>query len=367
VTHWYRIAFFIPIVPIVIALLLMLNINRQWETTYTTYFPLTQHLTQLRNNLNEGHLWLEEAIAGDTSIDLDTQVFEHFEHPRFEKLIYQDFGLYSEVEDGVATALKEIDDGADQLLILVHERLENTVKHAVGSTKDEEFDKSFLVLVHQIDQTHNMIQSIIDYRVAQQKSLFLYTTILFTLVSLYIFYRFYRMSLKLHSQKQKFEHDAHHDKLTGVANRHRLNQEMEHIDQLDEKSDCAFILMDIDHFKVINDTYGHVRGDEVLKEISSIMAQSIRGSDLLGRWGGEEFLLICKGISIEHAIELSERIRLKIERHDFGLERGVSGSFGVASLESGQSSSDAIHHADMALYEAKANGRNQVVRFSTDN
>jgi diguanylate cyclase (GGDEF)-like protein len=359
----YRIAFFIPIVPIIIALTLMVNTNRVWESTYETYIPLTHHLTSLRNNLFEGHLWLEESISGDTNIDLDKQVYNHFEHPRFEELIYHDRSQYSEVASSIWKALEKIDKEADELLMMVHVRLDNATLYAVGSQKDELFDAQFIKLIDHIDVTQATIQTHIDNKVTTQKELFFNSTILFALVSFYIFYRFYRVSLNVHSQKRKFEYDAHHDKLTGIANRHRLNIELDTIDKMSTDKDYTFILMDLDHFKHINDTFGHAKGDEVLKEVASIMTQSIRESDLVGRWGGEEFIIICSGISVTHATQLAERIRQKIELYPFDLDRVVTASFGIACLEEEQVCDAAIHDADVALYEAKANGRNQVVCF----
>jgi len=159
------------------------------------------------------------------------------------------------------------------------------------------------------------------------------------------------------------------DGLTGLYNRRYLNS---HIDNLllqlgpDGKS-FSVILIDIDHFKLINDTHGHGAGDEVLREFSKRVQRSIRGVDLVARMGGEEFVVVMPDTGLGVACIVAERLRQAIAEHAFPVttdgpaEIKVTSSFGVAEAETGMSSSDLFGAADEALYDAKRSGRNQVV------
>jgi diguanylate cyclase (GGDEF)-like protein len=163
----------------------------------------------------------------------------------------------------------------------------------------------------------------------------------------------------------KFE--AAHDRLTGLANRGSI------LDQLDrdlsrsrrEKGALSVILADLDHFKRINDEYGHAAGDKVLREVGSRMRTVLRVYDTVGRYGGEEFLMVLPGADLEGALEAGERVRAAIRStpiHDQGREMWASASFGAASTSTFGFNADAlIRGADDALYKAKAQGRDRVV------
>jgi diguanylate cyclase (GGDEF)-like protein len=123
-------------------------------------------------------------------------------------------------------------------------------------------------------------------------------------------------------------------------------------------------MIDLDHFKAINDTYGHSAGDSVLVEVSTIFADLCRSSDRIGRYGGEEFLIVLPETKIDEAKELAERIRIGLMEHQFcqsqSLELKVTCSIGVAQLKPDQSQSELLQIADEALYKAKSMGRNKV-------
>ena len=132
-----------------------------------------------------------------------------------------------------------------------------------------------------------------------------------------------------------------------------------------EKQPFAVALFDLDHFKKINDQYGHVTGDHVLKEISTRIRESIRPYDLIGRYGGEEFLLILPGCDMSAATRQTERLRLRIAEAPISYESHsihVTVSIGVTVYCGGEMRlEDIIGVADRALYQAKSNGRNQIV------
>lgn len=122
----------------------------------------------------------------------------------------------------------------------------------------------------------------------------------------------------------------------------------------------SLILLDIDHFKAVNDNYGHPMGDKVLRQVCSILTSNLRQSDALGRWGGEEFLILLPQIHIAAAASVAEKLRVAVSSADFGLETSVTISLGVAELHADESAGDWITRADKALYLAKARGRDQL-------
>jgi diguanylate cyclase (GGDEF)-like protein len=121
--------------------------------------------------------------------------------------------------------------------------------------------------------------------------------------------------------------------------------------------------LDLDHFKRINDTYGHLQGDRVLIELSGLLSATIRATDLLGRWGGEEFLVICPGMTLAAASNApSSCVRRCVPRSLPGLEQPQTASLGVASYRVGESREELITRVDAALYRAKLDGRDRVVQ-----
>ncbi len=169
----------------------------------------------------------------------------------------------------------------------------------------------------------------------------------------------YRQSLEL----------AATDPLTGLNNRRYLSNHLgRQITRAKEtRKACSILMVDVDHFKRINDTYGHPAGDEVLKALSERLKFNIRGIDLACRYGGEEFVIVMPEADMATAEKVAERLRESIAERTFelGNNRGlitVTASIGVASLEAGDvNASSLIERADKALYAAKAAGRNKVV------
>ncbi len=155
---------------------------------------------------------------------------------------------------------------------------------------------------------------------------------------------------------------AHTDPLTGALNRQGLREVLMrrlhvagHVDE-----EMAVVFMDLDHFKRINDEYGHDAGDEVLRRFAAVIRGEVRSSDKLARWGGEEFLLLCPETDVPHAVTMLDKLRAALARQDWPHGLRVTSSFGVTSLKPDEDIGAAIKRADGALYLAKANGRNRV-------
>lgn len=152
---------------------------------------------------------------------------------------------------------------------------------------------------------------------------------------------------------------AFKDSLTGVFNRNGLDNYFENIkDALLNKEEYTMILFDIDHFKKINDTYGHIIGDQVLKSLSSLVKSKLRSHDKLFRWGGEEFVIIVK-TSLENSAKLAEKLRGMIEKRLFCENISLTCSFGVSAIDK-IDLQKVFEQADVALYKAKNGGRNRV-------
>jgi len=156
------------------------------------------------------------------------------------------------------------------------------------------------------------------------------------------------------------------DPLTGCYNRREFENQIQRSvsDATRHKKALSIFIFDIDHFKKVNDTYGHPAGDKVLKAIANIVNQNMRRGDTLTRYGGEEFIAILPETDRYRAIELADRLRQKIETMEIETDRGlikVKASFGVAQLDPDTDSPRLIQDADEMLYKAKLNGRNKVM------
>ena len=156
------------------------------------------------------------------------------------------------------------------------------------------------------------------------------------------------------------------DALTGAANRRHVEQMLDvEVFRASASRPLSLIVIDIDHFKHVNDTHGHLAGDAVLRGITHILQMHIRADNLLGRWGGEEFLLICGDTGLDAATRLAERLRAKLAQHAFPGVGNKTASFGVAEARDKETAQSMIARADAALYEAKAKGRNRVCTAAT--
>jgi diguanylate cyclase (GGDEF)-like protein len=174
----------------------------------------------------------------------------------------------------------------------------------------------------------------------------------------------------LRDLNQTLQEASLRDPLTGLANRRMLMERLRAEEQRASRSEQAFVLamIDVDHFKLINDSWGHEVGDRALAEIARVLQASVRGSDLCGRWGGEEFLLLLPETTLAESAPLIERLRecLRGLRVLVGSEAlAITASFGVAERQPGESYSQTLNRADAALLAAKRNGRDCCVLASS--
>ena len=167
----------------------------------------------------------------------------------------------------------------------------------------------------------------------------------------------------IQEKNKELERLAITDKLTNLYNRRKLDELLHNELNRYERFGHTFgvAILDIDHFKKVNDSYGHQEGDKVLVEISNILRTHIRKTDFVGRFGGEEFVIICPESQENGVYNLMENIRKDIEKHDFKKIGKITTSFGIAILKENDTIESILKRADEALYEAKKLGRNRVV------
>jgi len=153
------------------------------------------------------------------------------------------------------------------------------------------------------------------------------------------------------------------DMLTGLYNRHKMDQELTQQKAVANRynTNFAVMILDIDHFKRINDTFGHNVGDTSLKAFAQILREQTRESDLVGRWGGEEFLILIPEADKVSLEQMAENLRANVERYPFDVVGQLTTSVGVAVYHPGESIRELVSRADNALYRAKNSDRNCVV------
>jgi diguanylate cyclase (GGDEF)-like protein len=168
----------------------------------------------------------------------------------------------------------------------------------------------------------------------------------------------------------KLENLAFRDKLTGLYNRHYLMNRLAEIGKLSKRYEerSSLMMLDLDHFKKVNDTYGHMVGDETLRAVAKQVVGTLRETDIASRYGGEEFIVICPHTSIHECEKLAERIRLavsQIEENDLGYSGSQTVSAGVFEIPPAHNLTidQILNYLDQALYRAKQEGRNRVAVY----
>ena len=172
----------------------------------------------------------------------------------------------------------------------------------------------------------------------------------------------YQYKKKLSMKNKKLMKISLTDMLTGVSNRRFIDEEImkAHERAIDTNTCYSLIIADLDHFKNVNDTYGHHVGDQVLIEFTTLIQSELNRNSLIGRWGGEEFMILCNDTSSIEAEKIAENLRKAVEENNFPMIKNLTCSFGVASYKKNTIYHDIVRFADQALYEAKDMGRNTI-------
>lgn len=220
---------------------------------------------------------------------------------------------------------------------------------------------------HTKDSSHKLIPFIISllgfavwsiaYLASSYHSSIIWLVLLLCQMVIYFVFSIY--SYKLYIQ-------ANIDSLTGVSNRRYFTSKVSDLSKM--KFPISLLILDIDNFKMINDVYGHIAGDEVLKQIAEIFRQNIRKTDLASRWGGEEFTILFPNTNNEKALEIAEELRDIVEKSNF--DTGISTvsitiSIGIATTTQPIQPNEFVQSADIALHKAKET-KNAVVSYDTE-
>ncbi len=173
----------------------------------------------------------------------------------------------------------------------------------------------------------------------------------------------YSKNIELKNANEKLKLLSITDSLTRLYNRRKMNIEIEKEYKRSKryKTKFSLIMFDIDWFKKINDTYGHQAGDEVLKELSNLTKEIVRSTDIVSRWGGEEFLILCMETDLDTAKNLAQRLREATENYQFSVGKKVTISIGVEEFDGDESIDELLKNVDNKLYRAKDSGRNCVM------
>ena len=248
--------------------------------------------------------------------------------------------------------------------IKISSRLNASVSLAIGTRNDEPMLHTiFEKLIYLVSEKEK--QEILNHWISVEESTamdysFLWKTFgVLGIITLFFLYRNYELS----KYNRILQTISHTDPLTQLFNRIQLDKELARNYELFLRygTTCGVIIIDIDHFKEINDTFGHQVGDEVLKQFAQLLHVSLRATDIAGRWGGEEFLIICPNTDMKDLLSVAENLRKKIAQHDFAHRiTSVTASFGINTFENGKDLNNIIKKADDALYDAKDSGRNRV-------
>lgn len=250
-------------------------------------------------------------------------------------------------------------------VLKVSSRLDDKVELSVATRNDEpRLGAIFEKLVNQLDDTsmqsiYNRWTSTIE-QVAWFDKNMIWKILLVILVAIFAFtWRYFilkRYNVKLLELSIT-------DKLTGLYNRQKTDEKLgEEQRKVDRYPDyiCSIMIIDVDHFKSVNDQFGHQSGDAVLRLLSHIFKSTLRETDVIGRWGGEEFMVILPNTSIEQGAIVAETLRRTVETYPFDLNQPITISVGIGKLKKSLSIHETIAFIDEALYEAKKSGRNQV-------
>jgi len=252
-------------------------------------------------------------------------------------------------------------------VLKISSRLDQNVKLAIASRNDQpQLNEIFEILVNNLTEVE--LQAIYNKWVAvvAQDQEFDYSyawnllSVIFLILSGYIVHY-----IKLKKINNSLLTLSITDKLTGLYNRVKTDEVLIEQKAVVDRygTELSVILLDIDLFKSINDNYGHLRGDSVLIEFAKIIKQNIRNTDYAGRWGGEEFLIVCPNIGLQEAMILANKLLDKIRSHAFSEVINITASAGVNFFTKDKSIEATIYNADQALYQSKENGRDQVTAF----
>jgi diguanylate cyclase (GGDEF)-like protein len=226
-----------------------------------------------------------------------------------------------------------------------------SIKEALAFIKEKEYKRAIVI------NKHGKLTGVIS-----QKELISLTYSRWALLMKEYQIELSAINTVLESKNKEYEVMASTDSLTGLYNRYKFSELYlsTYISMIQRHNDMSLIMLDIDYFKKVNDTYGHNAGDKVLIQISHVLLRTLRNIDIICRWGGEEFIVILPTAALAQATIIANKLREQIQSVKIDTVGHVTASFGVSQVKEGEEMQDAINRADQALYRAKSDGRNCV-------
>lgn len=272
----------------------------------------------------------------------------------------------SKINSEIKPIIKNIYEANNELVYLEKKSFECVVnynfKDAQAILNSDEYEENKLIYSQAIDD-------IIKYLTSENEKMLSYVNkyfnkvnfIMIAILLLIIILVIYLINI-LKNHSQELYNISILDPLLNIANRRHLDSLLEYEIQRAKRYNSTFsiIMFDIDFFKKINDTYGHKMGDKILKELTQFIKNKIRTSDILGRWGGEEFLIIIPETNLEKAVNVAQNLRKAVEEKVFVNNIKITLSFGVTEYKNSLKSNELFDNVDKAMYEAKKTGRNKV-------
>lgn len=355
---------------LVVAFMITHNFHVGYNMT-SKYIPLIDAATEIKLEVTTAHLWLEEIVSGDRNEDIN-KIIEGIEGAIWYTSAIMHGGTnhkgtFLPIENKkIEYKLESILNKLQKIQKITELRYKNLGNSYAGSEMDKEYDAMFKSIIVEASSVENTLQSIIFSELKTYK-----ITYYITLVALFIF--LFIVSLILTRYEKRLQEMSITDPLTKLYNRLYMENIFETELHRAKRYQQVFsiIFVDIDHFKKVNDEFGHDVGDVVLIEIANILKSNSRALDTVARWGGEEFIILCPETDMKSAETLAQKLRQAVESHKMQHVVGnnepiIVGhktcSFGVSQYtEEDNSVKHIIKRADNALYEAKNNGRNQVV------
>ena len=299
----------------------------------------------------------------------DEKLFKS-EHSHYTQSEFRDF-LYDKatLQDVMELRLAKIYALNKKIAPEVQDRLQKGESFAVYFFDEDIYNEREIVVtflaVKNLDAktvayiVHYKFDTFLELLLGKTRALFGVLTFVILLISFMLMaYLFY-----IKKKQKSIEDQATHDALTKIYNRYGINRVLSNkiYEYKRYQETFSIIFFDIDYFKNVNDTYGHDIGDFVLQNIAKIVSNNIRESDIFGRWGGEEFIVILPKTPLNEAVRVANKLRKSIESEHFGIEQKITCSFGVTEVREGDTASTLLKRADEYLYIAKESGRNCVV------
>lgn len=343
------------------------------------YTPLIDATMEIKLEATTAHLWYEEVLNKERLDGLD-DIRAHLELADWYALAMLNGGTNSEgtffplADPELRMSIQNVRTLLQTFTKLVNMRLKADTPRAPADL--HKFHHIFDDLIAQTDAVETRLQQLIGEAQDTFKQVQIALALIAALSTAFVAWVFSRFAMAQNQtlsklsleveQRTKAEEtlrlQASTDPLTGLYNRRYITDILQDEARRAKRQSNPFsvMMMDIDHFKAINDSHGHDVGDRVLQAVSSITSKQLREVDVLARWGGEEFLILLRGTNLEGALQAAEKCRSALAEETFEQQGKVTASLGVAQAQDDEGIRDLVHRADKALYAAKTAGRNQV-------